>query len=65
MHKMCSEHFIIKIGYFLKSHLGVVGGRLKRERIYVYMSLVHVVVQRTLTQYYKAILVVAQSLSCV
>ena len=58
VHKICSEHFIIKIGYCLKSHLGVVEGRLRREGIYVYLSLIHAVVQQKLTEYYKAILVV-------
>ena len=32
-----------------------VGGRLKKERIYVYLWLIHVVVQEKLTKYCKAI----------
>ena len=35
---------------------GWVGGRLKRKRIYVYLQLIHVVVQQKLTQHCKAII---------
>ena len=35
---------------------GGVGGRLKREGIYVYIYLIHVVIQQKLIQYCKAIL---------
>ena len=34
----------------------VVGGRSKRERIYVYIWLIHVIVQQKLTQHCKAII---------
>lgn len=30
-----------------------VGGRYERERIHVYIQLIHFVAQQTLTQYYK------------
>ena len=33
-----------------------VGGRLKREGIYLYIQLVHAVVQQKLTQHYKAVI---------
>ena len=36
--------------------VGVIGGRLKREGIYVSIQLIHVVVQQKLTQYCKAII---------
>ena len=35
---------------------GWVGGRFKREGIYVYVQLIHFVVQQELTQYCKAII---------
>ena len=33
------------------------GGRLKREGMYVYLELIHVVVQQKPTQHYKAIII--------
>ena len=36
--------------------MGSVGGRLNKEKIYVYIWLIHVVVQQKLTQYGKAII---------
>ena len=40
----------------LRGRVGVgVRGKLKREGIYVYIWLIHVVVQQKLTQHYKAI----------
>ena len=36
--------------------VGVIGGRLKREGIYVSIQLIHVVVQQKLIQYCKAII---------
>ena len=33
-----------------------VGGKLKREGIYVYIWVIHIVVQQKLTQHYKAII---------
>ena len=41
---------------------GVVGGRSKREGIYVYIQLIHTVVQQILTKHCKA--AVVQSLNC-
>ena len=35
---------------------GVVGGRLKREGIYVYIQLIHLVVQQKLTPHCKVII---------
>ena len=35
---------------------GAVGGRLKREGIYVYIELIHITEQQKLTQYCKAII---------
>ena len=32
---------------------GILGGRLKREEIHIYMYLIHFVVQQKLTQHYK------------
>ena len=42
---------------------GVMGGRLKRKGIYVYIQLIHIVVQQKLTQHCKAIISSVQSLS--
>jgi len=36
--------------------MGEVGGRLKREGIYVYLELIHIVVQQKLTQHCKVII---------
>ena len=33
-----------------------VGGNLKREGIYVYLGLIHAIVQQKLTQHFKAII---------
>ena len=33
--------------------MGWVGGRLRREEIYVYKQLIHFIVQQKLTQHYK------------
>ena len=34
--------------------MGAVQGRLERERIYIYIEVIHIVVQQEPTQYYKA-----------
>ena len=36
--------------------MGRVGGRLKREGIYVHLQLIHIVVWQKSTQYYQAII---------
>ena len=35
---------------------GRIGGRFKRQRIYVYTKLIHVVVQKELTQHCRAVI---------
>ena len=35
---------------------GEVGGRFKKEEVYVYIQLIHIIVQQELTQHCKAII---------
>ena len=35
---------------------GGVGGRFKKEEVYVYIQLIHIIVQQELTQHCKAII---------
>ena len=39
-----------------RSEMGQVGGSLKKEGIYVYLGLIHAIVQQKLTQHFKAII---------
>jgi len=41
---------------------GGMGKRLKKERICVYVQLIHVIIQQKLPQYYKAIILQLKSL---
>ena len=44
------------LGTALRGEMGSMGGRLEKEGIYIYLWLIHVVVQQKLTQHYKAII---------